>query len=450
MQQDDGTLRYWRPSAQPPPPRRSRIFYGWYLLAAAMIISIAVGGASESLSTFRLPIQTTFGFSMTAFGGVLLIGALTNGLTQPFLGHLFDRFNSRRVIWVSIAVAGLATVALSWTSHYWHLVFLFGIAFSSALGGTSFGVLGPLAARWFLKRRALVLSLLLAVPAMGSIFAPLISGIIIGTYGWRVAIMALGVTLLSIALPAALIFVRNWPSERGLKLDGDPETPSEARLRGGAPVLQRGRFEVERGWRAFRSPPFWSLLTAFSIAGFADFPVSILFFSFAVESVGVTHEMGGIFIAVMAALGVIGAVALGLVADRFARKKVLGALLLAQAIALLALVSVQNLAGLWLFAVLAGASGTAWMLIALLLIADIYGLRALATLWGIAFLFYAVGKVVGPVIGGLTIELTGSYYLSFMAGASMLVLASIAAFAINEGKYSARYQAAVEVEGVGN
>ena len=114
------------------------------------------------------------------------------------------------------------------------------------------------------------------------------------------------------------------------------------------------------------------------------------------------------------------------------------------------LIAVPFGVSLLLFAVLAGLSGTAWMLIALLLIADIYGLRALATLWGIAFLFLSIGSLIGPVSVGLIIDFTGSPYLSFAVLASMLVLAAIVSLAINEGKYSARYQGAVEVEVVGN
>ena len=447
-------MRYWkpnvRPDVQPPPQSRSRIFFGWYLLSAAIIISVVVGSASDSLSVFLFPMSQDFGWSHAGFGVVLVVGGLTGGLTQPFLGYLFDRINSRRVIWVSIAVAGLATIALSSVSQYWHVMFLFGIVFSSALGGASFGVLGPLAVRWFLKRRALVLLLLMTASTLGSILSPPISGLVIAYYGWRTGLMGLGAILLLLALPLALKFLRNWPSESGLKPDGGPETPTEARMRGSAPILQRGRFEVERGWRAFRSPPFWAILATFAVVGFADFPISKLFLSFAVESLGVNYVMGGFVISAMAGLGVIGAVAVVLIAERFARKKVLGALLLAQAIALLALVSVQNSAGLWLFAFMAGSSGIAWMLIALLLVADIYGLRSLGTIWGIAFLFNAVGKVIGLAIGGLTIELTGSSYLAFASGASMLLLAAIASFAINERKYSARYEGAVDVEPVGN
>ena len=438
------------PNTQPAAPRRSRIYYGWYLIAAAILISAAVSAVNGSIPIFLWPMSAEFEWGRFAFAGAFPVGVLANGLTQPILGHLFDRSDSRKVIWISVTVAGFATVGLGFISHYWHLMLLFGVVFSSAMGGASFGILGPLAARWFLKRRALVLSLLMAIPSMGSIFSPPISGLVIAYYSWREALMALGAILLFLALPLGLKFLRNWPSDMGQKLDGGLETPMEVRMRGSAPALQRGRFEVERWWRALRSPPIWALVPVFAIGGFADIFAPIILPSFAVDSLLLGPETITVSYVVMAAVGPIGAVAVGLVADRFARKRILGALLLAQGLAFLVLIAVPFGVSLLLFAVLAGLSGTAWMLIALLLIADIYGLRALATLWGIAFLFHSIGSLIGPVSVGLIIDFTGSYYLSFAVCASVLVLAAIASFAINEGKYSARYQAAVEDEAVGN
>ena len=430
----------------------TRIYHGWLVVAASMIILAAATGVSDSFSVFVLPLSWEFGLSRSYLAGAFAIAVLTNGLTQPIIGHLSDRYNSRRVILVSVAVAGLASVGLNWTSQYWHLIVLFSLVFSTASGGASFGILGPLAARWFLKRRTLVLALLLSAPTVGGIFFTPTASLLLASYGWREAWIVLGSVLLFPALLLGLIFLRNWPSEMGLKADGDPESPVEASMRGGAPVGQRGRFEVDRWWRAFRSPPVYALLPAFAIAGFAISPASTLsmFSTFAVESVGI--DLADIWIVqpVMAVLGAIGALAAGWLADRFPRKKVLGAALLAQGIALLVLTAVQTPAGIWLFAVLAGLSGTAWMVIALSLIADIYGLRALATLWGFAFLFHAIGRVSGPVLIGLAWDFTGSYVLPMAVGALMLVLASIMVFAINESKYSARYQAAIGVGTVGN
>ena len=450
MIRDEETLPHPEPVHRLTRPRRSGMYYGWLLVAATMIISAAAAGVNDSVSFFTIPLYRGFGWSSATLAGAYATGVLMNGLTSPILGHLFDWWDSRKVILISIAVAGLATVGLGFISHPWHLYLLFGIVFSSAMGGASFGIFGPLAARWFLKRRTLVLALLMAGPAVGNIFSVSIAAYLLVSYSWREAFMALGAIFLFLTLPLGLKFLRNWPSEMGLKPDGDPESSKDAQRRGSAPIGQRGRFEVERWWRAFRSPPIWALVPVFVVGGITTAAISTYLSSFASEFLGVSLYRISTIHGVMTVLGAVGAVAGGWLADRFARKRVLGAVLIAQGIAFLVLNAVPTMAGLWLFAVLAGLSGTAWMVIALSLIADIYGLRALATLWGIAFLFHAIGFLIGPALVGLAVDFTGSYDLSFAVCASMLVLASIVSFAINEGKYSARYRAAVEVDAVGN
>ena len=161
--------------------------------------------------------------------------------------------------------------------------------------------------------------------------------------------------------------------------------------------------------------------------------------------------MVSIILLVMAMLRGVGAVAGGWLADRFTRKKVLAAIYLTQGIAFLALVvGSQTLAGLWVFAVMAGLCGAVWMPVAFALVVDIYGLRSLGAIWGIVFLCQQLGGLVGPIVTGLAYDFAGSYTLVFVGCASMQILASVAVFAINERKYSARYQAAVGGEVAGN
>ena len=81
------------------------------------------------------------------------------------------------------------------------------------------------------------------------------------------------------------------------------------------------------------------------------------------------------------------------------------------------------------------------------LTADVYGLRALATISGISFLCHQIGAFVSIILGGVLYDLTGSYLLPFSIAAACLVPAAIASFTINEKKYSVRYQAAAPAAG---
>ena len=76
------------------------------------------------------------------------------------------------------------------------------------------------------------------------------------------------------------------------------------------------------------------------------------------------------------------------------------------------------------------------------LTADVYGLRALATISGISFLCHQIGAFTSIILGGVLYDLTGSYLLPFALAGSLLIPASIASYTINEKKYSVRYQAA--------
>ena len=423
--------------SQPAVPRRSRVYYGWFVVAASMIISTAVLSVSDSFSLFRGFFTDFLKMGPDIINHTHLIGALLGGFSQPILGYMFDRLNSRKVILISIAVAGVATLGLTLADRFVVAAFLYTVVIFAASGAT-FGVLGPLATRWFLRRRTLVLALLMAGPTVGSAVLVSIATYDVVAYGWRVAWIVLGAVLLFLALPFGLKFLRNWPSEMGLKADGDPESPVENSMRG---KRSCGRFEVESWQCAFRSPPIWVLLPTFAVGGFAANAAGFLVF-FAVDSMGGPVVLGSIFSSVITMLGVIGVLAGGWMSDRFTRKKVLGAMFLAQSIAFLVLMAMQTPAGLWLFAVLTGLCGAGGMFIALVLLADIYGLRALGTLWGIAILFHSIGGVIAPSMVSLAILFTGSHLLPTAACALMLGFASIMVFVLNERKYSPRYQVA--------
>ena len=154
-------------------------------------------------------------------------------------------------------------------------------------------------------------------------------------------------------------------------------------------------------------------------------------------------------------MNAIGAIGGGWLADRFGRKNVLGTVYSVRCLAYLVLIggliaverSIQlpivgsaALPSLWIFAILAGFSWIASVPITASLTAEVYGLRALATISGISFLCHQIGAFVSIILGGVLYDMTGSYLLPFSIAAAFLVPAAIASFTINEKKYSIRYQ----------
>ncbi len=461
-------------------PNRRGVYYGWYIVVTAMFIAAVTTGARNGFGVFVIPMSDAFEWNRTTISVAAGIGWLMNGATQPFLGHLFDKFNSRKVILISLFIAGLATAGLSLTFHYLFLVFLFSFVLSTAMSGASIGTLGPLLARWFLKRRTFVLGLVASGASIGGLILIPFSAYLVELFNWRVSWIALGAIVMCLALPLGFIFLRNNPSQMGLLPDGDPE-PSAGGT-GAAPQRQRGIFEVDQWRHSFRTPPIWNLSAAYTVCGVTVGLISVHFVPYAEEQVGISPTLAGLIFGILTGLNVMGAIGGGWLADRFGRKNVLGTVYAVRGIAYLVLIggllSVDaifvggsetgyggvsalgdpsgsfrvdkftipllgspGVASLWFFAILAGFSWIASVPITTSLTADVYGLRALATISGISFLCHQIGAFVSIILAGVLFDWTGSYLLPFAFAGSLLIPASIASYTINEKKYSVRYQA---------
>ncbi len=446
-----------------PTPRRQGIYYGWYVMATAMFIAGVTTGARNGFGVFVIPMIEDLDFSIVFLGihieertGISIaagLGWLMNGITQPLVGQLFDRLNSRKVILLSLLVAGLATAGLSLTFHLYFLIFLFSFVLSSAMSGASIGTLMPLLARWFVRRRTFVLGLVASGSSIGGAVLIIISGYLVAFFGWQVSWITLGAIVTVLAVPLGFMFLRNNPGEMGLLPDGEAETTA-----GGASSIaerRRGLFEVDQWYHSFRYPPIWNLSAAYTVCGITVGLLSIHFVPYAVGQLDVDPKMAATIFGVLTGLNALGAIMGGWLADRFGRKNVLGSVYAVRCLAYLVLigglVAVERsisipgigsaaLPSLWIFAILAGFSWIASVPITASLTAEVYGLRALATISGISFLCHQVGAFISIILGGVLYDLTGSYLLPFSLAAASLVPASIASFAINEKKYSMRYQ----------
>ncbi len=439
--------------------RRTGLFYGWFVVATAMFIAAVTTGARNGFGVFVVPMSEEFEWSRTAISVAAGTGWLMNGITQPLLGHVFDRFNSRRVILISLLVVGLATASLSLTGVFgegvalYVLIFLFSFVLSSAMSGASIGTLMPLLARWFAKRRTFVLGLVASGSSIGGLILIPFSAYMVELFSWQASWIALGAIVTFLALPLGFVFLRNNPAQMGLQPDGDPEPTTEAARN--APQRRRGMFEVEQWYHSFRTPPIWNLSIAYTVCGITVGLLSVHFVPYADEELGVSPTMAGLIFGVLTGLNVIGAIGGGWLADRFRRKNVLGTVYSVRCLAYLVLIGgligTQNsitlpivgspaLPSLWIFAVMAGFSWIASVPITTSLTADVYGLRALATIAGISFLCHQVGAFFSIILGGVLYDLTGSYLLPFSIAAAFLVPAAIASYTINEKKYSVRYQ----------
>jgi MFS family permease len=143
---------------------------------------------------------------------------------------------------------------------------------------------------------------------------------------------------------------------------------------------------------------------------------------------------------VLSAINGIGLILAGWISDHMPRKYLLTLVYGVRSIAFWGLIFLPGTAALWTFAVLGGASWLATLPLTSGLTADMYGLRNIGTLNGLAQMFHQIAGGTAVVVAGVVFAIWGTYDLIFGAGAVLLVLAGIASYAIQERKYSIRYQ----------
>ncbi len=419
---------------------RKGVFYGWFILAAVFFVLFMSTGVRNSFGVFVIPLSNDFEWSRSTVSLAIAVGWLVNGVTQPFIGRLYDRFGARKVITISLVVLGVSTMLLSQTNSIWFLVVVYGLVMSVAGGGTSLVTVHALLARWFFRRRGVALSVGTSGGGVGALVLAPFAAYMILLAGWRTTWMVLGAMKLVLAVPLAAMLIKNAPSDIGELPDGRSASPE----RGGGDQGQtqdapRGPLEAETWHQSYRSRPMWQMTGAYFVCGMTTAIISFHYVPFAIDR-GVSLGMAALAFGVMNALNVVGVLAVGFISDKLGRKNLLASVYAVRGIGYIILILVPGALGLWGFAIIAGLAWVATAPLTASLTADIYGVKNLGTLNGVATFAHQMGGALSIYLGGLLYDVFGAYDVPFAIAGSLLVGASLAALTIKERKYSARYQ----------
>ena len=422
---------------------RPPLFYGWLLVGVTFFMSLATVGARNGFGVFIKPMEQEFNWSRSTTSWAASIGFLVNGLSQPFLGRLYDRFGSR-VIVICLVVVGLSTALLAATQHIVFLVLIFGLVMSVGLSGSSLTNTGALLTKWFRRKRGTALSFSTAGASVGGlVLVPFTAYLIEATGEWRYAWLALGGIVLFLALPLAHFFLRDDPKQMGLLPDGDEEPPESS---GSPQPPSRGPLEVD-DWRdSFRSLPIYQMSGAYFVCGFTTAIMSVHFVPYAQDR-GLSPSTAALAFGLMMGLNSIGVIAAGVLSDKFGRKNLLALVYTGRGCAYAILLLAPGMWGLWGFASIAGFAWLATAPLTTSLTADVYGVRTVATLAGVSFVLHQIGGFTSIQFAAYMYDIDESYTRAFAVAGLLLIPAAIAAFSIQEKKYSIKYQSAPAVSG---
>ena len=376
------------------------------------------------------------------------VGILVNGLTQPILGYAYDLIGGRKLILIGVLAIGITVGLMSLTFHVLYFLLMFGFIMSIAMSAGSITTGAVLVSKWFQRRRATAISVISAGSTVGGLILVPFATYLIILIDWRLTWVVLGLIIVIVVFPISFLLLRNEPADLGLLPDGD-QIQNSGVSNTSVQQQQSGPLMVEEWRHAFRSMPIWQLSASYFVCGFTTLIMAFHFVPYAVES-GFSPSVAATAFGLLSAMNTIGVLVIGPFADKLGSKNLLGLVYAVRAFAYLGLFLLPGQSGLWIFAVIGGASWIATVPLTTGLTADIYGLKKVGTLNGIVFMSHQIGGSIGIQFGGIMRDLTGSYSIPFAVASLLLALASITSFMIQERRYSAKYHSVLTAVSAGN
>ena len=411
------------------------IFYGWWITAASgLTLLITVGVGLYTPPVFLIPLQDHFGWSRAAIAAGTSIGALTTGIVSPLVGFWVDRYGSRRVIALGALLMGCGFALFAGMRSLWQL---YAINMAAAVGIACAAWIPnqTLISNWFLRRRGLAMGMALSGIGFGGLAMAYLAGLMIDRFDWRSAYVGLASLILVIVVPLALAAVRNRPEDLGLRPDGDPSVlGSDDSTRIAAHAVGSAASGLELA-ESVRTSAFWVLSLCNFLWVFASLSIVAHLVAFLRDQAFEPRWAAGV-LALTIGTSVGGRLIFGLLADRFAKPRVMSLALILLALGTLFLFRIQSVAALPGFVITFGLAFGGCAVLIPLLVGECFGLRAFGKVLGLGMISATLGAAIGPVLTGRIYDVTGSYGLAFVLHVAALVIASVGMYFLRAPRVS--------------
>ncbi|MBI2311909.1 MAG: MFS transporter [Betaproteobacteria bacterium] len=380
------------------------------LLCGGIILMLSLG-TRQTFGLFLQPMSLEYGWGRETFALAIAVQNLVWGLGQPFAGAVADKVGAARVLAGGSVLYALGLYLMAGSQDGAALNLSAGLLIGLGLSGSSFGVVMGVVGRAFGgARRSVALGIVGAGGSFGQ-FAMLPYGqTLIAGLGWQHALWAMGVGLLVI-VPLAIAL-----AGKGGERDYSREPQSLAA------ALQEAA--AHRG--------YWFLTFSFLVCGFQTIFIMIHLPAFLTDK-GLPAVSGVTALALIGLFNVVGSYLCGVLGGRYSKKRILSWIyfLRAGAIAVYIALPVTQMTT-YVFATLMGLTWLGTVPLTNGLVAQIFGVQYLATLFSIAFLGHQVGSFLGAWYGGYMFDLTGSYQAVWMFAIALSIAAGILCLPIDE------------------
>jgi MFS family permease len=393
------------------------------LIVGCIIIMVSFA-VRASFGVFQIPIAEEFSWLRAEFSLAIAIQNLAWGVGQPIFGALAEKIGDRRAIIIgSIVYAVGLVLSANSTTPIEHQSYAWLVGFGIA--GTGFGVILAVVGRASSdENRSMSLAIATAAGSAGQVFGAPVAEWMLTFMSWQAVFVAFAVTILAMILLLPLM-----------------RAPA---------IASRTELEESLGeilTKAFRDPTYTLIFLGFFSCGYqlafitAHFPAFVTEMCGPILPGGVLHNigitstsaLGAVAISLIGLANIAGTLLAGWAGKHFPKKYLLAGIYTGRTIAAaLFIIYPITPATVIVFSIVMGSLWLATVPLTSGLVAHIYGLRYMGTLYGIVFFSHQLGSFVGVWLGGRMYDAFGSYTAVWWIGVAVGAFSAIVHLPIRE------------------
>lgn len=402
----------------------------------ALLVS---AGLRATPGVLMMPLQLNFGWDRATISFAAAIGIFLYGLVGPFAAAFMMSFGIRRTMLAGLMLMAVSTFASLWMRVPWQYVLSWGVMSGIGSGAVASVLGAAVVNRWFATRQGLIMGLLSASTATGSlIFLPFLAWLS-NQGAWRPVVMAVSLACL-ILVPIVALVLPEHPGDIGTRRFGErPDSapaasPKQARTAGLA---------ISVLLSAARRPVFWLLFGTFFVCGLTtNGLVGTHMIAFCGDH-GVAPVAAAGLLSTMGFFDLFGTTASGWLTDRYNPRVLLIVYYGLRGLSLMALPFLSfDTMSLGVFAVFYGLDWIATVPPTVKLANEAFGEQEAPIVFGWIQTGHQLGAAFAAFGAGVIREQSGTYLPAFLAAGVMGVIAAgVLLLTLRQGQ-AAKLQAA--------
>jgi len=359
------------------------------IIAASALLAINFGFRS-SLGLFLKPVSESFGYGREIFAFSLALQNLFWGLFQPLAGAIADKYGTAKVIILGSILYALGLYITATADGFIDLHLGAGILIGMGIAGTGLGVVLPAMARMVRpEKRAFALGIGTAAGSAGQFLLIPVAREFLVTYGWQMALVIMAIGSLSM-----ILFTPVFKDDKKTGTGTDDESKQN---------LREALREASKHFH------YWLLIAGFFVCGFQLAFITVHMPSYLADK-GFDSSVAAASLSIIGLCNIVGSLTAGHLSGIYSKKWILAFIYGARSIVIVLFLVFP----ISLFSVYAFSFATGFLWLATVpptsgLVAQMFGLKYMGTLYGIVFLNHQIGSFTGVWLGGYLFDTTGSY-----------------------------------------